>query len=70
MNLFEQIYNELLLEDALWVSETAREHADGEFEDQLIKMYEFEYKLHAIDNWNFNGIPQRYQNIENIYDTN
>ena len=63
MNLFHQLFDEILLENALWQSNQT--DSDSEFEKHLHQMYEFEYKLNAIKEWSFNGMPQRFANIRN-----
>ena len=35
----------------------------NEFEDELKTLYEMEYKLHALNNFQFNGMPKRRENI-------
>ncbi len=37
--------------------------SDGSFEDELKAIYELEYKLQAVRNWKFLGMPQRRDNI-------
>jgi hypothetical protein len=42
-----------------------KNNSDGKFLDEIESIYEFEYKLHALNNFKFKGTPQRRLNIIN-----
>ena len=59
-NLFEKLYEQILIESIL---DTQQVGQDTPFAQNLLNMYEFEYKLNALKNRPFNGMPERLENM-------
>jgi hypothetical protein len=61
-NIFNILYEQLLVE-SLWDKEIISQD-ETPFSSNLYKVYELEYKLNALNHYQFNGDPRRLDNIK------